>query len=115
MTDLHPTGPELAQRNRRIIAARVGWPPGAVDECERIERLFPLVNLIDGAWPRWSVYWSDRPRPGYYAIREHKTHGEPPAFGETPDELLAAIGDWPYPEPHAWSFEPLEPSPKRPG
>jgi hypothetical protein len=35
------SGPERERLNRRIIAERTGWPVGAVEACERIERDHP--------------------------------------------------------------------------
>jgi len=44
----HPVGPEPAQRNRRIMAERLHWPPGALENCERIEAEAPgWVDLVD--------------------------------------------------------------------
>lgn len=41
-------GPALAWRNRRILADRCGWPAGALEECER----------LDPVYPRWWITWS---------------------------------------------------------
>jgi hypothetical protein len=40
-------GPDLAARNRRLLAERLHWPQGALEECER----------LDQAHPGWSVVW----------------------------------------------------------
>ena len=38
---------ELAWRNRRVLADRLGWPDGVLEDCERLDR----------EWPRWSIGW----------------------------------------------------------
>jgi hypothetical protein len=55
---------ELRARNRRIVAERVGWPDGAVEACERLER----------EYRGWDVRWLDdwfvkgfERQAGYYA------------------------------------------------
>lgn len=40
-------GPELARRNRRILADRQSWPAGHLEECERLEE----------EHPGWSTSW----------------------------------------------------------
>jgi hypothetical protein len=73
-----PPGPELAWRNRRIIAARIGWPAGALEACEAVEK----------ARPDWDPYWRD----GFYATRRGpRTRGEQPVYGADAAALLAAI------------------------
>jgi len=82
-------GPALWAKNRRVIAERSGWPDGAVDACEQLER----------DWPDWSVSWEagggkESKDPGFYANR-HDWHPRDPGprdqYGATPDELRTAI------------------------
>lgn len=51
-------------RNRRLIAERMGWPAGALDECLRLERERPDYEV---AWfPEWKTPGFERPA-GFYA------------------------------------------------
>jgi hypothetical protein len=82
-----PEDHELAWNNRRILAERLGWPVGAVQECEWVEREHP-------EWfPTWQDAndWSGRPA-GYYA-RRYGQDGDryPEPYGATPLELIAAM------------------------
>lgn len=47
MTALMPIGPKLVWSNRRVTAARLGWPAGVLAICER----------LDAAYPAWTVHW----------------------------------------------------------
>lgn len=82
-------GPELAARNRRIVAERLKWPDGAIDACERIER----------DHPGWNVYYAARPWPtlksGYYATRLHSHRLERRLYGATANELATSISEQP--------------------
>jgi hypothetical protein len=88
---LDPIGAELERRNRRVLAERLHWQPGALEHCERIE----------AESPGWSVWWTDHPgrewsQAGYYALRRrwHRRDGGPRwVFGATPAELVEAIAD----------------------
>lgn len=100
---LDPVGPELAAKNRRILAERLHWPDGALETCEQIEK-----NL-----PGWDVTWAAGgeltwTEPGYYATHPHLTRGPGPRrwlYGATPDDLLAVIADN---EPaERWDFHPF--------
>lgn len=86
---LHPHGPELGQRNRRILAERLGWPDGAVEACES----------VDDEHPGWHTTWAagndQRARTGYYATRRGDRGSW--VYGATTDELAAAIGGYPTP------------------
>ena len=84
-----PPGRELAERNRRIIGERCGWPPRAVKRCEMIEAFHP----------DWYPVWSPggtatRPRPGFYARRWQPERDEQPLYGADAAELATAIDEW---------------------
>jgi hypothetical protein len=106
MSDLHPVGPELAAKNRRTLAERLGWPAGTVEECERIE----------AESPGWSVSWSDGggltwEKPGFYAGVINWHHYDPgPRFvyGATADELRSELADRPVPKSGLSEYRPLE-------
>lgn len=87
MTELHPVGPELAWRNRRLIAERLGWPVGALQECEWVEREHP-------GWSPWwqdANEWAGKPA-GYYARRPGQSGPRyPEPYGATPAELVKAL------------------------
>lgn len=90
MTDLLPIGPELERSNRKILAQRQGeWPPGAVHECERLDRIYPEWRT---SWMP-GCDWNQRPA-GYYAWRRNQ---EIRVYGATPDELEKAIEGAPPP------------------
>ncbi len=75
---------ELRRRNRRIAAARVSWPAGALETCER----------LDGEHPGWFVEWLfaneirgwERPA-GFMAFQGRGTK----VFAPTPEELAERI------------------------
>lgn len=77
--ELLPPGPELAWRNRRLMAARGRWPDGALEVCEEIET----------AHPDWSVGWRSENTirgfespAGFYADRRHsRRHLERALYG----------------------------------
>jgi len=71
-----PAEHELAWRNRRILADRLGWPVGAVQECEWVEREHP------GWSPHWreANAWSGQPA-GYYALRYDHDRRDAAAYG----------------------------------
>lgn len=92
-------GRSLADRNRRLIAERLDWEAGAVEECERMEREFPGFDV---AWFAESV--SEDPafnRPaGFYAWRTGDQpgqmwsdgwHGRQEWYGVTIDNLRAQL------------------------
>jgi hypothetical protein len=87
-----PKRPALRQiivRDRRQLAHHLGWPPGALDTCERVER----------DHPGWTVSWlppNDVPgheRPACYWARREWPAYEAHAGGEA--ELVKAIADAP--------------------
>lgn len=54
------------RRNRRIMAARLGWPRGATEVCECLERAHPGWSVN---WMRaWTVRGFER-EAGFYAWR----------------------------------------------
>jgi hypothetical protein len=79
---LPPADPKL---NRQLIAERLGWPEGALAECDALEEAFP----------RWSVFWTRgglpwTPNPGYRgSLRMHNNRWE--LFAATADELRAKL------------------------
>lgn len=81
-------GPELAWANRRHLAQQLGWPDGALEACEAIEKARPdwypgwrAANLIKGF---------EQPA-GFYGRRRAAPDREPPAYGADAAALLAAI------------------------
>ncbi|MFG1921727.1 hypothetical protein [Cryptosporangium sp. NPDC048952] len=80
-------GLALAWRNRRILSMRLGWPAGAVEVCEQVERECP-----DG-YPNYSLGGSrERPDVGYYALPwKPERLGQRPVFGIDADALMTAI------------------------
>jgi hypothetical protein len=77
-------GPELAARNRRILAERLRWSDGAVELCEQLDALNP------GWHADWRHAWRDNPA-GFYARHDNHSHLEPEMYGATAGELQAAI------------------------
>jgi hypothetical protein len=76
-TPLDPPGPELAAKNRRLLAERLGWPDGALEACEQ----------LDQAHIGWYTNWSpggspSRPDTCNYAQRWRQERGEPLAYGK---------------------------------
>lgn len=43
---LRPPGPELAERNREILAARLGHPPETVHVCRELQARFPGRDVL---------------------------------------------------------------------
>lgn len=88
---LDPPGPELADKNRRILAERLHWPDDALEACEQISKNSPGWDVT---WaPGGDLHWTE---PGYYATHDHLYRGTGPRpwlYGATPDELRAAIAD----------------------
>lgn len=72
-------------RNRQIIAERLGWPADGLPACLALEAEFP----------RWVCYWVKgdlprEPRRGYRAMTTIGTRKRE-LFGETPEQLRAAL------------------------
>lgn len=74
---------DLRERNREILAARLGWPDGAIEE----------VRELEESHPGYSVYWGTgrltSPRPGYYASLPDERAGI--FYGATAGELDAKL------------------------
>jgi hypothetical protein len=86
VTDLMPPGPGLAAANRWLIARRCGWPIGAVEACENLDRMFP----------GWRTRWQDANKyldkpAGYYATHDNHAHLEPDMYGDTTSALYVAM------------------------
>jgi hypothetical protein len=74
----------MAERNRELIAERLGWPDGALNECRDLE----------ARYPDYFCWWTSRgypdPVPGYgAALRGGQTPHS--VHGATPEKLAAAI------------------------
>lgn len=92
---------ELYHRNRRIIAERLGWPEGALEICERLDRLHPpwraswedtMPGTSRWAHPaRYAATRSDVCVLGGDAMRQDEIRRHPCVYGETVDQLRAAI------------------------
>jgi len=80
-------GLDLAWRNRRILSVRLGWPAGAVDVCEQVERECP------DWYPNYSQGGSrERPDGGYYPLPwKPQRPSRRPVFGIDADTFIAAI------------------------
>lgn len=82
MSALPPVDPE---RNRRLIAERLGWPDGALEAVVQLEQ----------AHPEWNIWWTRGGLPlgapaGYRAsLRRHGHHCEP--HGATLDDLRVQL------------------------
>ncbi len=82
-----PRDRTMAWNNRRVLAERLRWPLGALQECEWLERDHPEWTAC---W-RHACAWSGKPA-GYYA-RRHNEDGRryPEPYGATPQELVAEM------------------------
>lgn len=112
MTDepLHPVGAELAAKNRRLIAERLGWPAGTVEVCERLEAESPgwSVSWSDGGGPAWE-------KPGFYAgrISWHRTDPGPRFLhAATADELRTELAVQPARQDPLSEYRPLDLPPR---
>lgn len=80
-------------RNRRLLAERLGWPAGALEACEDVERRFP----------GWAVFWCrpsacpgfERPA-GFWAVHDGVRRLE--VFTPDAGELAEALEFTPLPE-----------------
>lgn len=80
--DHRPAGPH----DRRLIAQRFEHPDGVVEACDAIE----------AQYGGWTAYYAEPILPaygptGFYAKHTSFRFPEQPLYGETPDELRAAI------------------------
>ncbi len=76
--DLAPPGAEMTERNRELIARRLGYPPEVLDG----------ERAIEAACPGYGAWW-DGARFG--ARRLPGRSGDPLFSGATADEVIAAI------------------------
>jgi hypothetical protein len=91
MTELKPFTPELLAHNRRAMAARMHWPEGALEACDKIADRFPGWNPgYDHGGKVGTHEWP----AGFYASHQSRRHGEPRAYGVTPEALTVAIEEY---------------------
>jgi hypothetical protein len=96
--------PGLFARNRPIIAARLGWPDGAVETCEQLELAHPgwrvswcEASTVTG-WEHpggWRAFAPDEYLVGGDELRRLPEDGVsrvPHVFGATPAALAERIG-----------------------
>lgn len=83
MSFLHPLGPDLLRHNLYLLAERLKWPEGVVEEVDRIE--------TDNAG--WLITWrpeGDKPA-GFYARHRHPSTRETDTYGATLEEIAEKI------------------------
>jgi hypothetical protein len=78
--------PEVQERNRELVAERLGWPDGAIEACRKVE----------AAHPGWYSWWSPNPwpprdGPAYGAARINARWNDPTLYADTPEELAELI------------------------
>lgn len=87
---LHEPGPELAEKNRELLAERGGWPPEALATVRQLERRHP----------GWHCWWTPRPwrkdgnvpdGPAYGADRARRAQAGGALYAATPGELAEMI------------------------
>ncbi|GLW29450.1 hypothetical protein [Actinoplanes regularis] len=82
-----PEGKSLAWRNRRLIAERLRWPAGSLEDCERIEL----------AHPGWTVHWLPAgiygPTPSFRAVHLQRRRYYRWAHGADEAELIGAMAE----------------------
>ena len=78
--------PEVQERNRELVAERLGWPDGALEACRKVE-------AVHSGWYCWwsPTPWPPRDRPAYGAARVNAHWNVPPLYAETPDDLAMLI------------------------
>jgi len=86
--ELAPIGPEMGRRNRRLIAERTGWPKGAVEACEAIERDHPgwRVDYMHESNIRGFEHAA-----GFYGVIAINRREERTVYGATAEELTEEI------------------------
>lgn len=92
----------MCERNRELIAARLGWPAGAVDSVRAIEQACPGWTVAwfgDWTLPGWEraagfYAWRTGDQPGHMAYRgdEPVWVGRDEVYGVTADQLAEALG-----------------------
>jgi hypothetical protein len=83
----NPLPAGMAERNRAVIAERLGWPDGALEACQDLEQRHPAwhVTYVLGGVP-------SAPTPGYRAyLRDPYLRPDQAQFAATPDEMSALI------------------------
>jgi hypothetical protein len=77
---------ELSIKNRRVLAERMDWPDGDVEECEKLDGEYP--GCYASFFPR-NAGWS---KIGWYATLWRSHHDEPKTlYGTTFEELRSAL------------------------
>lgn len=78
---------DFTRSNRALWAEKYGWPAGALEAC----------NAIEDELPEWHPLWNSgsdsgrHRRAGFYAMKRGWDAWVEPAFGSTPEALVAAI------------------------
>ena len=89
---LLPLPPVDLERNRELLAARLGWPDGALGACRQVE----------AQHPGWHVWWTRHPwrrdghapsLPAYGAARVEPHCGDQNVYAVTPDALAPLIAE----------------------
>jgi hypothetical protein len=80
----------LAWANRQILADRLGWPVGALQQCERIESAYPDWSVT---WLRGNTVKGFESPPRFWAVRDGRHRYEVTA--PDPAGLEQAIRDAP--------------------
>ncbi len=75
--DLAPVGAEMTERNRELIARRLGYPPEVLDG----------ERAIEAACPGYGAWWDGTA----YGARRLGGRGGPQYSGATADEVIDAI------------------------
>lgn len=79
----------LWAKNGRILAERLGYPEGVVEQCEALGDEFPLYRF--SYWDK-DVGWS---RKGWYARTWRSYRDDPEFFAETADALRDMVKNAP--------------------
>jgi hypothetical protein len=92
---MEPIQPEVIERNRELIAERLGWPAGALE----------AVRQLEAQHPGYSVFWGkgrvSDPRPGFYAMRGEGFRRRT-FYGATAANLSAALAADAAQHPAQW-------------
>lgn len=92
----------MFERNRDLLAARTGWPPGALDSVRAIEKANPGYSVSwfnDWTLPGWEraagfYAWREGDQPGWMGWRGNQQVwvGRNEVYGATADQLAEALG-----------------------